>query len=131
MKINPKFNIGDRVTFKWRVNKTECCLNCKGDGERERNDGAVFSCPKCNGTGKINVKEYDILPSTIKSIVVDIYKDNIIEYKYYLEGSLEDHYGDVRYNFIFDEEDLRHFYYMEHENKEKGEDEFFKRFTKD
>lgn len=105
MKIETKFNIGEKVYFKRVVSsKTEKCESCRGRGQFEDDThyGGIsyVGCSKCNGKGTWKV---DIPPEVSNAGPYEVLKIQITEEEvlYFLDqGELRD----WRYSPIWFEE---------------------------
>ena len=62
MKIKIKYDVGDKVRY-WRINKEPIFANCgccAGSGWVQGRDGYDYTCPECEGAGKIFVEYKEI-----------------------------------------------------------------------
>ena len=79
MKIETKFNIGDKVEYKIGVrNGRELvpCTFCDGSGKISGYDNSVSFCPVCNGRGKVPALSYREGAGIIQNIRVEYDSSN-------------------------------------------------------
>ena len=81
MKIESKYNIGDRVKYKYSkyIEHRHICDFCGGAGEVENVNHVVVDCPACDGLGYIYEESLELVDviRTIRQILVT---DKGIEY---------------------------------------------------